>query len=61
MVDILPFFAGVLYAGSLSTFIGVNVLATSEVNSGIFSSLVILETACPAAPRRFDGLHSRSE
>lgn len=55
----LPFFVGVLYTRSLSTFIGVSLLAASEVNNGLLSSSV--RNTDPAAPRRFDGLHSRSE
>jgi len=61
VVVALPFFAGVLCTCSLSTFIGISVLAVSEVNSGLLSSSVILGATCPEAPRRFDGLHSRSE
>ena len=43
-VEILPLLVGVWKAVSLSTFIGVNALAASGVNSGLRSSSVILET-----------------
>ena len=58
---ILPFFVGVRYTGSRPTPIEMSVLAASEVNRGLRSSAAILGIACSATPRRFDGLHSRSE